>query len=78
MRTITVQDALASGGAAVPGVRLAGAVGVAAACHGAIVGNLFALVMVAVTCVRARRVQMRYSFGPSLIAGALAVVLIHG
>ena len=46
--------------------------------YGAIAGNLFALVMVAVTCVRARRVQMRYSFGPSLIAGALAVVLVHG
>ena len=44
----------------------------------AIAGNGFASVMVAVTCVRACRVQTRYPFGPSLIAGALVVMLVHG
>jgi hypothetical protein len=29
------------------------------------------------TCVRQRKLVMRYSFGPPLIAGALAVVLMH-
>ena len=45
--------------------------------YGAIAGNLLAVVLVIATCIHKRKLHMRYSFGPPLIAGALAVVLIH-
>ena len=45
--------------------------------YGAIVGNLLAMVVVIATCIHKRKLHMRYSFGPPLIAGALAVVLFH-
>lgn len=45
--------------------------------YGAIVGHVFALVVVAVTCLRAGKLQLSYSFGPPLIAGTLAVVLLQ-
>lgn len=45
--------------------------------YGAIAGHLLALVVVIATCIHKRKLHMRYSFGPPLIAGALAVVLIH-
>jgi leader peptidase (prepilin peptidase)/N-methyltransferase len=45
--------------------------------YGAIAGNLLALVVVIATCIHKRKLHMRYSFGPPLIAGALAVVLFH-
>ena len=45
--------------------------------YGAIVGNLLAVVVVIATCIHKRKLHMRYSFGPPLIAGALAVVLFH-
>jgi len=46
--------------------------------YGALVGHFFALVIAMATSLQARRLQVRYSFGPPLIAGTLAVVLIAG
>jgi len=46
--------------------------------YGAIAGNLLAIVVAIATCIHKRKLHMRYSFGPPLIAGALAVVLLHG
>ena len=46
--------------------------------YGAIAGNALALLVVVATCVRRRTLQMQYSFGPPLILGTLAVVLLHG
>ncbi len=43
--------------------------------YGAIAGHLLALAIAVVTCIRARGLHLRYSFGPPLIAGTLAVVL---
>jgi leader peptidase (prepilin peptidase)/N-methyltransferase len=43
--------------------------------YGAIAGHVLALVLAAVMCVRERKLVVRYSFGPPLIAGTLAVVL---
>jgi prepilin signal peptidase PulO-like enzyme (type II secretory pathway) len=45
--------------------------------YGAIAGHLLAVVVAIATCIRERKLVMRYSFGPPLIAGALAVVLLH-
>ena len=50
--------------------------GLPAVLYGALVGHAFALLIAVVTSVRAGRLQPRYSFGPPLIAGALAVVLV--
>ena len=64
-------------------VRLAGLLGVVLGwyglpfvLYGALVGHLLAVVVVAATCVHKRNLQLQYSFGPPLIAGALAVVLV--
>jgi leader peptidase (prepilin peptidase) / N-methyltransferase len=46
--------------------------------YGALAGHLLAVVIAAATCIRKRGLHLRYSFGPPLIAGTLAVVLIHG
>jgi leader peptidase (prepilin peptidase) / N-methyltransferase len=46
--------------------------------YGALVGHLLALAIAVFLSLRDRRLHVRYSFGPPLIAGALAVVLIHG
>ena len=46
--------------------------------YGALVGHLFALAIAVAMSLRDRRVHVRYSFGPPLIAGTLAVVLIAG
>lgn len=46
--------------------------------YGAIAGNVLAVLVAATVCLRDRTVHLRYSFGPPLIAGALAVVLFHG
>jgi leader peptidase (prepilin peptidase)/N-methyltransferase len=43
--------------------------------YGAIAGHLLAVVIAVVTCVHERKLHLRYSFGPPLIAGTLAVVL---
>jgi leader peptidase (prepilin peptidase)/N-methyltransferase len=45
--------------------------------YGAIAGHALAAVLVVATCIRRRQLVLRYSFGPPLIAGALAVVLFH-
>jgi leader peptidase (prepilin peptidase)/N-methyltransferase len=45
--------------------------------YGALAGHLLALVLAAVMSIKQRKLVMRYAFGPPLIAGALAVVLIH-
>ena len=45
--------------------------------YGALVGHGLALLIAAITCIRQRKLQVTYAFGPPLIAGALAVVLIH-
>lgn len=46
--------------------------------YGALVGHLIALVMAVAMSLRDRRLHVRYSFGPPLIAGTLAVVLFAG
>lgn len=46
--------------------------------YGALAGHLLAAAIAVATCLRHRRLQLRYSFGPPLIAGTLAVVLLHG
>lgn len=43
--------------------------------YGAIAGHLLALAIAVATCIHRRGLHMRYSFGPPLIAGTLAVVL---
>jgi leader peptidase (prepilin peptidase)/N-methyltransferase len=45
--------------------------------YGAIAGNLLALLIAIVTSIHRRKLLLRYSFGPPLIAGTLAVVLFH-
>jgi leader peptidase (prepilin peptidase)/N-methyltransferase len=45
--------------------------------YGALAGHVLAAVIAIATCIRRRGLQMSYSFGPPLIAGALAVVLVH-
>ena len=45
--------------------------------YGAVAGHVLAVAVAIATCVHKRRLHMRYSFGPTLIAGTLAVVLIH-
>ena len=45
--------------------------------YGAIAGHLLAVAVAIGTCIHKRKLHMRYSFGPPLIAGALAVVLFH-
>jgi leader peptidase (prepilin peptidase)/N-methyltransferase len=45
--------------------------------YGAIAGHVLALLLAAVMCIRERKLVVRYSFGPPLIAGTLAVVLFQ-
>jgi len=45
--------------------------------YGAIAGHLLALAIAIATCIHRRQLYVRYSFGPPLIAGTLAVVLFH-
>jgi leader peptidase (prepilin peptidase)/N-methyltransferase len=45
--------------------------------YGAIAGHLLAVLVAVATCIHKRKLHLRYSFGPPLIAGALAVVLFH-
>jgi leader peptidase (prepilin peptidase)/N-methyltransferase len=46
--------------------------------YGAIAGHVIALAIAVGTCIHRRRLFVRYSFGPPLIAGTLAVVLLQG
>ena len=45
--------------------------------YGAIAGHVLALLLAAVMSIKQRKLLLRYSFGPPLIAGTLAVVLLH-
>jgi leader peptidase (prepilin peptidase)/N-methyltransferase len=45
--------------------------------YGALAGHLLALLLAVAVCIRQRKLVVRYSFGPPLIAGALAVVLLQ-
>jgi leader peptidase (prepilin peptidase)/N-methyltransferase len=45
--------------------------------YGALAGHLLAIVVAIGTCIHKRKLHLRYSFGPPLIAGTLAVVLFH-
>jgi leader peptidase (prepilin peptidase)/N-methyltransferase len=45
--------------------------------YGAIVGHLLALAIAIATSLKQRQLQLTYSFGPPLIAGAMAVVLFY-
>lgn len=45
--------------------------------YGALAGHVLALLVAVVMCIHRRRLVLRYSFGPPLIAGTLAVVLFH-
>lgn len=46
--------------------------------YGAIAGHVIALAIAVGTSIHRRRFYVRYSFGPPLIAGTLAVVLLQG
>jgi leader peptidase (prepilin peptidase)/N-methyltransferase len=46
--------------------------------YGALAGHLLALLLAVAMSVHERKLLVRYSFGPPLIAGTLAVVLFHG
>ena len=66
-------------------VRLAGLIGLLLGWYGlqwvlyaAIIGNLLVLIVALVTCIHQRRLLLRFSFGPSLIAGAWITIMIHG
>jgi leader peptidase (prepilin peptidase)/N-methyltransferase len=45
--------------------------------YGAIAGHVLALVLAVAMSIKQRKLLLRYSFGPPLIAGTLAVVLFH-
>ena len=45
--------------------------------YGAIAGHVLALLLAAAMSIKQRKLLLRYSFGPPLIAGTLAVVLFH-
>jgi leader peptidase (prepilin peptidase) / N-methyltransferase len=65
-------------------VRLAGVLGILLGwygleyvLYGAIAGNLLAVLLAGALSIHKRKLLVRYSFGPPLIAGTLAVVLFH-
>ena len=65
-------------------VRLAGLLGAVLGWYGldrviqgAIVGHLLALVVGVGLCIRQRKLRLNFAFGPPLLLGALAIVLIH-
>jgi leader peptidase (prepilin peptidase)/N-methyltransferase len=46
--------------------------------YGALLGQLLALVVGLGLCMRERRLRLQFAFGPPLLIGTLAVVLLHG
>jgi leader peptidase (prepilin peptidase)/N-methyltransferase len=46
--------------------------------YGALLGQLLAAAVGLWVCIRARSLRLHFAFGPPLLAGALAVVLLHG
>jgi prepilin signal peptidase PulO-like enzyme (type II secretory pathway) len=45
---------------------------------GALLGQLLALILGIGLCIRERRLRLQFAFGPPLLIGTLAVVLLHG
>ncbi|HKA03190.1 MAG TPA: prepilin peptidase [Acidimicrobiales bacterium] len=45
--------------------------------YGALLGHLLALVVGLAMCIRERKLHLRFAFGPPLLVGTLAVVLLH-
>lgn len=45
--------------------------------YGAIAGHVIALGVAVATCIHQRKLAMQFAFGPSLLAGALVVVLLQ-
>jgi leader peptidase (prepilin peptidase)/N-methyltransferase len=45
---------------------------------GALLGQLLALIVGIGLCIRERRLHLQFAFGPPLLIGTLAVVLLHG
>jgi leader peptidase (prepilin peptidase)/N-methyltransferase len=46
--------------------------------YGAMVGHLLALLVGIGFCIRERKLRLQFAFGPPLLVGTLAVVLLHG
>jgi leader peptidase (prepilin peptidase)/N-methyltransferase len=46
--------------------------------YGALAGHLLAAVIGLVMCIRERKIHLQLAFGPPLLMGTLAVVLLHG
>jgi len=46
--------------------------------YGVLLGHVLALVVGLGLCIRARRLHLQFAFGPPLLIGTLAVVLLHG
>jgi leader peptidase (prepilin peptidase)/N-methyltransferase len=46
--------------------------------YGALLGHLLALIVGVVMCIRERKLHLHFAFGPPLLMGTLAVVLLHG
>lgn len=46
--------------------------------YGALLGQVLAVVIGVALCIKARRLRLQFAFGPPLLMGALAVVLMHG
>jgi leader peptidase (prepilin peptidase)/N-methyltransferase len=45
--------------------------------YGAVLGHVLALVLGLALCIRERKLHLRFAFGPPLLMGTLAVVLLH-
>ena len=46
--------------------------------YGALLGQLLAVIVGIGLCIRERRLRLQFAFGPPLLIGTLAVVLLHG
>ena len=46
--------------------------------YGALLGQLLALIVGLGLCIRERKLHLQFAFGPPLLIGTLAVVLLHG
>ena len=45
--------------------------------YGALLGQVLALVVGLGLCIRERKLHLKFAFGPPLLVGTLAVVLLH-
>jgi leader peptidase (prepilin peptidase)/N-methyltransferase len=46
--------------------------------YGALLGHLLALLVGLGLCIRERKLHLQFAFGPPLLTGTLAIVLLHG